>query len=466
MNLTLFRPRLHRLFSALLILMLVAAILKPAISPAQSGRSQILIRDAEIERILKFWADPVIRAADLDPAAVKFILVQSPDLNAFVAGGQNIFIFTGLLTSSESPAEIIGVIAHELGHIRGGHLVRSRGAMQTASYESMLGAILGIGAAVLTGEGGLGTAVAAGMQAGAVSRFLSFSRVQESSADQAALDYLEKAHMNPQGLVSFMQKLEDQELLPSSQQSEYVRTHPLTRNRIDALQAGYERSGYKQSDTPELWQEQHNRMLAKLVGFITPEQVAWKYDDRDQSVAANYARSIAAYRQNRTDAALEKIDLLLKQEPDNPYFLELKGQMLTDFGHVTDAIPFYRRAVEKEPESGLIRTAYAHTLIETAQGDGPQDRAKLQEALQNLGRASKDEPRSTRIHRLMATAYGRLGQESHAKLHLAEEALLKGEIPYARRQAEGALNGLEKGSNSWLRAQDILNFIEQADKKN
>lgn len=460
MNHKAFSPVLTRMFAVLCAFSLVLSAVPP--QARAQGAGPMLIRDTEIETILKDWSAPVIKAAQLEPDSVKMIIVQDNNINAFVAGGPNIFLFTGLLTRSEDPLEIIGVIGHEVGHISGGHLVRARGAMQNASYESLLGTLVGLGAAVLTGEGGLASAIVAGTQSSAYGRYLAFSRVQESSADQAALDYLERAKMNPEGLVSFMHKLEDQELLPSSQQSQYVRTHPLTRDRIEALQAGKARSAFKDQGTPPEWQEQHRRMLAKLVGFITPEQVEWKYDSRDTSIPAAYARAIAAYRRNRTADALSQIDALLVREPNNPYFLELKGQMLVDFGRVEESLPPYRKAVEIMPEASLIRTAYAHALIESA----GRDQGRLNEGINHLQRAVKDENRSPRIHRLLATAYGRLGQESRAKLHLAEEALLKGEIPYAKRQAEAAVAGLEKGSQPWVRAQDILNFIEQNGEDN
>ncbi len=457
MNHTPFAPLLNRI----LLILFGLAVIAGASPRALAAGGPTLIRDTEIENILKSWSEPVIKAANLDPGSVNMIIVQDNNINAFVAGGPNIFLFTGLLNRSESPMEIIGVIGHELGHISGGHLVRARGAMQNASYESLLGALVGLGAAVLTGEGGLASAIMAGTQSSAYGRYLAFSRVQESSADQAALDYLATSQMNPGGLISFMHKLEDQELLPSSQQSQYVRTHPLTRDRIEALEAGRARSAFKDKGYPPEWDEQHKRMLAKLIGFITPEQVEWKYDSRDTSIPAAYARAIAAYRQNRTKEAVAQIDALLARETDNPYFLELKGQMLFEFGRVAESLAPYRRAVEILPEAALIRTAYAHALIESA----GQDKARLNEGIDHLQRAAKQEDRSPLIHRLLATAYGRLGQESRAKLHLAEEALLKGEIPYAKRQAEAALAGLEKGSNPWLRAQDILNFIEQAEGK-
>lgn len=428
--------------------------------PAQAA-GKMIIRDTEIEKMLRDWTEPVIRGAGLQPDAVNFILVQDSDINAFVAGGPNVFIYTGLLERSDNAGEVVGVIAHELGHISGGHLVRARGAMETASYESLLGMVLGLGAALASGDGNVGAAVGAGSQAAAMNRYLSFSRVQESSADQAALAYMGKAGINPVGLKTFMEKMETQELLPASQQNEYMRTHPLTRNRIDAMTAGYERSANRDKPLPAAWAEQHARMLAKLRGFIAPERVAWDYDPRDTGMASRYARAIAAYRQNNTADALRQMDELLRAEPDNPYFHELKGQMLVDFGRVQDALPSYSRALALDADAPLIRIAYAHALIEASDNQ----RARLDEAIGQLNRAVRDEPRSSRIYRLLATAYGRKGQEQVAKLYLAEEAILKRDYTYARRQAESALPGLEKGSREWIRAQDILNDVQRSQKK-
>lgn len=454
MNHTLFLPFLHRALCVFAVLILIWPV-----SPlnAQSGRGNAtIIRDTEIEYILKKWITPVAEAADMSPEQINVILVQNPQLNAFVAGGPNIFIYTGLLTRSENPGEVIGVLAHELGHIRGGHLVRLRGALENASYETVLGTLLGIGAAVLTGEGQLAGAIMSGSQSVAQSRFLAFSRVQESSADQAALSYLERAEMNPGGLVSFMQKLSDEELLPASRQSEYIRTHPLTHDRIEALSNGLRQSEYADKAYPAEWREEHRRMIAKLVGFISPEQVPWRYDTKDTSLAAQYARVIADYRQNHVDSALSGINRLLEREPQNPFFHELKGQMLVDFGRVEEALEPYKEAISIYEAAPLIRTAYAHALIESSH----KDEKRLNEAITQLKRALVDERRSTRIHRLLATAYGRKGQDAMAKLHLAEEAYLKRDLVYAKRQAEIALRGLEEGTRAYLRAQDLIQFLE------
>ncbi len=437
-----------------IVICLLALWLAPA--AAQAAAPAGIIRDTEIEATLRAWAEPVMRAAGLNPDSVRIVLVQDDSINAFVAGGQNIFIYTGLLLKSENAAEVIGVLAHELGHISGGHLIRSRDAMETASYESILGTVLGIGAAIVTGDGRAAAAVSAGSQAGALNRLMAFSRVQESSADQAALTFLERAQMSPAGLASFMKKLEDDELVPARQQAEYIRTHPLTRDRVSSLEAGLARSPYRDTPFSSGVAAEHARMVAKLTGFLHPERAAWNYNDRDNGIPARYARAIAAYRQNKVQDALRLTDGLLASEPANPYFLELKGQMLVDFGRVSEAVPLYRKALAQKPDAALIRIAYAHALIETA----GNDKVRLQQAVDDLTRAARDEPRNSRLHRLLATAYGRQGQEALARLHLAEEAFLLRRRDEARSLAKAASAALPEGSPGWLRAQDILKAVD------
>lgn len=427
-----------------------------AAAHAQNRNAPIIIRDTEIENTFQEWMGDVYKSAGMDPKSVNIVLVQSPQINAFVAGGANIFFYTGLLMRTESPGEIIGVFAHELGHITGGHLIRGRAAMERASYESILGVVLGIGAAIATGNGQAASAIIAGSSNIAARRFLSHSRLNESSADQAALTFLEQASMDPSGLSSFLRKLESEELLPASQQSEYMRTHPVTANRIQAAEARAKKSAHNGQGWPKDWVEQHARMKAKLIGFISPERVSWAYNDRDQSVPAQYARAIASYRQNEVQKAVERIDALIQLEPDNPYFQELKGQMLVDFSRIEEAIPYYTRAVEILPDAGLLRIALAHTLIE----NGGRNKAILQKAVDHLERALQDEKRSTRAQRLLATAYGRMGREDIAKIHLAEEAILQRRFDYARHQAEAAINTLPEGSREWVQAQDILTYID------
>ncbi|MCB9963371.1 MAG: M48 family metallopeptidase [Rhodospirillales bacterium] len=426
---------------------------------SRAGQAQTIIRDTEIEDTLRSWATPVFTSAGLVPDNVHIILVQSPDVNAFVAGGPNIFLFTGLIDKAENPGEIIGVIAHETGHISGGHLVRLRGAMEQASYEAMIGTLLGIGAAVFSGQGEVAGAIISSTQNVAARRFLANSRLNESSADQAGLKYLNDAHMNPTGLLTFLQKLESDELLPDNQQSEYVRTHPLTGNRLDALRTKIKDSPYQGQNTSPEWAEEFSRMKAKLKAFIAPEQIEWAYPATDTSVAARYARAIAAYRLNHVEEAIQKIDALLTQEPDNPFFCELKGQMLLEFGRVAEAIPAYQKAVTLQPQSALIRTSYAQALIEQANRTETTD--LYQQAIQELEKARQKEKKSPLIYRLLATAHGRLGDEVSARLNLAEEAVLQGRVDDARHLAEFVRDHAPAQSQNALRASDILKFLEK-----
>ena len=447
-----FKNRLKIVFVALALYM--ACI--PAIAHAQR-KAPSLVRDTEIENILKEWASPIFKAANLNPKSVNIILVQSDVMNAFVAGGPNIFLYTGLISKTENPGELIGVMAHETGHIAGGHLIQTRDALERASYESIIGTILGVGAAIVSGDSAAVPAIAMGGTSIAQRKFLAHSRVQESSADQAALTFFEKAEMNPTGLATFMAKLKSETYMPENQQSEYVRTHPLVDNRIEALERRIASAPSKDKSFPKVWEEQHARMTAKLIGFITPNQIPWVYDDNDKSIAAEYARAIAAYRNSNVNAALKRMDALIALEPKNPYFLELKGQMLVDFGRVNEALPYYRQANDILPDAPLIGIALAHVLIESNKNDDPK---VFEEAIESLNRALRDESRSSRIHRLLATAYGRMGQENRAKLHLAEEAVLQRRFSYATQHAEAVLANEQEGSAIWIQANDIISFIK------
>ncbi len=419
-----------------------------------------VIRDTEIENILHEWAQPIFKAANIAPENVNLILLQSNGLNAFVAGGANIFFYTGLLVKTTGPDEVIGVLAHELGHISGGHLIAGRESLRHASYESIIGTIIGIGAAVLSGSGDAALAVSSGVSNYAARKYLARSRVNEASADQAAMSYFEKAKLSPRGFESFMGTLKSQEYLPVSKQNEYVRSHPLTQYRIEALQARIAQSPYKDKPYPQNWVAQHERLKAKLIGYITPEQVQWIYDDRDKSIAAQYARAIAHYRTDDVDRALSGIDALLMEEVDNPYFLELKGDMLVNFGRGKEALPYYRRAINILNKAPMIRVALGKALLE-----GGNNIEYQKEAVQHLERALIDERRSPRIHRLLAIAYGRMGFEDIANIHLAEEAVLQHRIPYAKKLAEVALKNMKKGSREWLKAQDVLSYIKNIEEE-
>lgn len=431
-----------------------AALPQPA---AAQGASLTLLRDQEIENTLHTYSRAIFEQAGLSPQTVRFILVQNDALNAFVAGGQNIFLHTGLILETDTPDELAGVIAHETGHIASGHLFRMREAVEDARMQALIAQVIGVAAAIGTRSGeALAAATTAGVTL-AQQGFLRHSRIQESAADQAGLRYLQDARLPVEGLARFMEKLSSQELLPESQQSEYVRTHPLTRDRIDFLQDAISKQRRAGSTPPE-WTELHERMKAKLTGYLFPERAV--RDTRD-TISAKYGRAIALYRRAQTRDALALIDQLIAAEPKNPWFYELKGQILFEGGRIEEAIPSYARAVEFAPASGLIRTAYAHALMESRE----KTAARTEQAVAELNRAQRSEPRSPHIQRLLATAYGRLGKEGLSRLSLAEQAALRGDVQTARREATLAQRHLPEKSAAWLRAQDILDLIGKNDKK-
>lgn len=432
-------------------------LLFPARTEAQSLN---LIRDTEIEYMLEEWFTPIMNAAGIAPSNVNIILVNDDNINAFVAGGSNVFIYTGLLLETEDPSEVIGVFSHELGHIMGGHLVRSREAIARSGVQAVVSTLIGVGAAILSGDGSAAAAGAGFGNALATNNFLAHSRVQESSADQAALTYMQGAGFDPKGFKTFLGKLENQELLPAGQQIEYVRTHPITRDRIENVSTRVENASAKGKAYPAEWAEGHERMQAKLIGFLQPQRVAQYYPDSDQSIAAQYARVIAAYRKNEFKGATDGLNALIANEPKNPYFRELMGQILRDGGQLEQAVAEYEMADKYIADSALIKIEMAHVLLETAPKN-KEEKGQILKAVQKLKEAVKIEPQMSYSYRLLATAYGRMGENGLAKLYLAEEGLVKRDYDYARRQVEAALKELKKGTPDYIRAQDLQLVITQ-----
>lgn len=419
------------------------------------GPRMEFIRDAEIEHYIRTLATPIWRAAEVDPDSVTIALVKSNTVNAFVAEGMNEFFYTGLLQMADTPEQLAGVIAHETGHIAGGHLARGREAMENASYEAILGMVLGAAAGLASGNGQVAAGAMMGAQNVAERSYLGFSRAQEASADAAGMSFLDKAGITTRGLFEFMQKLKGQELLPPDRQSEYVRTHPLTQDRIDAIQHHMEEHKIGAQLDPK-FAVMHERMKAKLLGFLQPETALLRTTDKDQRISARYSRAIAFYLTNQLPRALTLTDGLLKDEPANPFFYELKAQMLFENGRVDEAVGLYKTSVDLLPEQALLRIAYAHALLES------KNPANVDQAVKQLTEANRIEPRDPETWRFLAVAWGEKAEttkdpqyEGLVSYALAEEAVARGADKEARQFAERALKTLPKNSPYWLRAQDI-----------
>ena len=445
--------------SLILGLVLGGATVWDLCAPPVRAQDLSLIRDSEIETTIRGWADPIFTASGLDPAAVRILLVNDPALNAFVAGGQNVFLNTGLLIATESPGQAIGVIAHEAGHISGGHLARSGEAIRAAENTSLVAALFGIGAIVLGvgNKGAAGGALIAGGQSIGLRTLLAYTRTQERAADQAALDTLDRAQLSARGLLEFLRTLEDQELLVSERQDPYVRSHPLTADRIAFFANAVAHSPWSDIPDPPEEVERHTRMRAKLIGFLErPRRVLRnRFPPADTSLAARYARAVAHMRLADLDAALGEIDSLIGEHPDDPYFIELRGQILFEHGRVEDALPHYRRAARLLPDDALILSGLARVQVEIG------GEALLREAVANLQTARRRERDNAMTWRLLANAHHALGEEGLSALAAGEYALLTGRPDYAARHAERAERAFSEGSPEWLQARDIATQAER-----
>lgn len=446
--------------SLLALFLFVSAVLAgtlPAVAnDGGQKRSMSFIRDAEVENTIRAFATPIFQAAGLTPSSVKIHLVKDKSLNAFVAGGQRLFLNTGLLVKAENAGEVIGVIAHETGHMAGGHLARVKGAINDAKAKSLITQLIGGAIAIGAGRPDVGMAVAQMGNDAATRSFLKYSRTEEGSADNAATGYLDATRQSSQGLLTFMERLQEQELYAARRQDPYVRTHPVTRERIVFLREHVANSPYGSVQVTPEQAEMHARMRAKLKAFIDPSIYTFRtYKETDSSLESRYARAIAHYRRSRLDKALPLIDGLIAERPHDPYFWELKGQMLFENGRGREALGPYEESVRLLPNSALLRQGLARAQIETG------DPALLEAAVGHLEAALMVEPDVPFNWHQLAIAHGRLGNKGEAALAMAEEAMLRRRKSDAAFHANKAVSLLPEGSISWNKAKDILASTER-----
>jgi len=422
---------------------------------AQGGRS--IIRDAEVEGIIRAYSTPLFQAAGLEPGSVNIRLIQDRTLNAFVSGGRNIYIHTGLLLESEGPDAVIGVIAHETGHIEGGHLSRTRAAIEDAAMVQLIGTLLGAVAAVGSGRSDVGQAVIMGSQSSGQRVFMKYSRTQESAADQAAIRLLDATERSARGLEGFLSQLGDQEILNPRLQDPYAQTHPLSRERVDTLRAHVKNSPYSNTPPSEEDVAAHEIMVAKLYSFIEPfEYTLRKYPLTDQSFAARYARVIAHYRKPDLKTALPLLDELIAEMPRNPFLLELKGQMLFEHARPREALAAYREAFHLLPDEDLIVMELARVELEIG------DPALIDSAIEHFRIAHRLGADSSFLWRQLGIAYGRKGDIGHSSLALAEAELRTGQFANAKFHAGRAAKLLKEGTSAHLQALDIEEAVKIA----
>lgn len=429
-----------------------AAVLAVLSLSVQQAAAQSILRDAETEALLHDLAKPLILAAGLDPKNVDIVLVNDPSVNAFVAGGQAVYINSGLINEADDANEVQGVIAHELGHVTGGHAVRNDEGAKPATGITLLSLVLGIAAAAAgAGEAGMGV-IAAGQQA-ALGKYLAFSRAQESAADAAGASYLSKAGISGKGSIDFFKKLQNLEYrygFTRNDQTEFYSTHPMTDDRLTRLQDAYEKDPAWNAKTPPALEDRFQRIKAKLYGYLAdPQDTLRSFPTYVNTVPALYARAYAYHKEAFLDKALDDADALLKLEPQDPYFLELKGQILLESGKPQDAIPPLREATELTNNQPLIATTFGHALIAT------EDKANYPEAERVLKAAVVKDHDNPFAWYNLGVVYEALGEHARARLASAEQQYMDRQFGEALRSATAAEQGLPTGSPDWLRAQDI-----------
>ena len=431
----------------------VAGAVGPAAAQTPPQRI-VTIRDAETENLIRRLSHPLFRTAGLDPALVRITLIQNRAINAFVSTGNRMFLHTGLIQQALSAEEVAGVLAHETGHIAGGHLARMPDEMRNAMLRSLGAMLLGGAAAAASGQGGALMAGALGGQAMAMGEFFAFTRSQEQAADQAALTYLDRVGWSARGMESLLERLLEQELLAANRQDPYFRTHPLSRDRLEFVRERLATTRHPDAPLPSALVDAFAMVRAKLDGFIDAPATTWRrYPATDGSQPARYARTIAQFRSGRIAEALAILETLIQESPSSPWLHELKGQILFEGQRATEALVPYATAARLAPEEGLIRLNHARVLVELG---APQ---QLRQAISELEAALRTERGSPFAWRQMAIARGRLGELPMADIALAEEALLLGDPRSASILARRAERALPPGPLR-LRAQDIANAAE------
>ena len=450
---------------ALMLGILLAAQSANAV-PDQSDKSKRnrgpgIIRDAEIEGLLRIYATPLFKAAGINAQSARVIVIGETGINAFVANGQRIFINSGLITRAETPNEVIGVLAHESGHIAGGHLAKMNSEMATASTEAIIGTLAGIATMVGGAMAGnteaarAGQGIILGSQMSAQRGFLVYQRAMEATADESALRYLAATHQSAKGMLDLFRVLANESLATTHGADPYAYSHPMPFDRIRTLEAQAKASPYyDQLDSPALVLR-HQLARAKLIGFLEPQQTFVKYPSTDDSLPARYARAIAYFRRGDMNAAIPIIDGLTRAMPNNPYFWELKAQAYLENGKADAGLPFVEKARAILPDNGLLQILHAQVLL------GTDNAAHADRAIALLKQAQRSEPDEPSLFRFLAQAYGLKRDIPMAELATAEFAFATGDNKLAQEKAAIAKKYLKQGSPDWLRASDIESFASK-----
>lgn len=421
-----------------------------------TARAISLISDEETEIFLHQTLRPIFHAAGVSFHPGQIYIVNDRELNAFVTDGNRMFVNIGTITAADSQNELTGVLAHETGHIQGGHIMRHKIKSREVQSISLASMLVGGLAGLAAGRADLSIAAILGSQSSAINSMLSYQISEEQSADEAAVSLLKKINQSPAGMLDFLKKIKQRNKMQGIAERDYYRTHPLTDERISFVEKAARESLAPAQGAQE---EEFQRIKAKLFAYTEePKQTLLKYPASDRSVPARYARAIARFKQLKMKEALAEIDSLIQEEPQNPYFYELKGQMMLETGKVAEAVKIYRQALKLQPSSSLFKLNLSQAMLE----NNPTP-AELKEVVRMLNQVLIYNPGSY-AWLLLARAYGSLNDMANSNYAAAEFSFLGGDAGMARRQAENALQN-NPSSALRLKIEDLLLRIKQLEKE-
>ena len=440
--------RLVRLL--MLALILATTALQPAFAQDDSeGSGPAALRDSETELLFKDVSRPLIKAAGLDPNNVQVILLNDTEINALVDRGQTVYIQSGLIQAADNVNQLQGVIAHELGHVAGGHSIRLQEGVKEATGLTIATMVLGaLAIAAGAGDAAMGL-IMAGQQA-AMGKFLAFTRTQEATADASAVKYLHASGISGKGMLDFFAKLQNQEYrLAIYAKDSYDRTHPLSSERIQALEQSFKTDAAWNTPIDPNLEARFERVKAKLFGFVDPKQATIKYPESNQSIPAHYARAYAYHVGGYPDKANAEADALLEKDPHDPFFLELKGQILLEGGKPKEALVPLREAVARSGKMPLIAAMLGHALVAT---EDPKNFAEAKLVLKEAVNKHNEDPFAWYQ---LGIIYDQEGDTARAALATAERSNLQNQPKLAYANAQLAMKGIPAGTPDYLRAQDI-----------
>jgi predicted Zn-dependent protease len=439
----------------------IAFALVPIASFAQeqAGKGPPVLRDTETEQLLRDYTRPILRAAGLEKQNIQVVIINNSVFNAFVADGHRIFVNYGAILQSETPNQLIGVLAHETGHLAGGHLAKMHQQLANAQTQLVIATLLGVGAIAAGatrggGDNGLANAGAAALsapQSVIQHTLLSYQRAQEEQADRAGVKFLTMTGQSPKGMYDTFKRFANESLFAAEGSDPYLQSHPMPQERVDALEQLVKTSPYwDKKDDPAL-QLRHDMVRAKISAFMERESTVYRrYPLSDTSLPARYARAIATYRHGDLRTALTQIDALIQVQPNNPYFYELRGQALLEGGKPTEAIAPLRKAVQLSNNAPLIEMLLGQALVAT------DNTAYTAEAITILKAALARETEAPLGYTQLAMAYAKKGDYADADLASAQAAYLRGDNKTARDLASRAKTRFAVGTPGWVKADDII----------